>query len=223
MSARHPDGEDAAYLRWHGLDHLPEQYRLAGLRHGARWVSTPTCRAARLVSAPRFDAVDHLVQYLFADPVDAALDGFFSLGKALHDAGRMPVRLPSVELGGYRFAGATASPDALVGASVLPWRPARGIELLVEAGTPIQPRQTLVEVEGVAGCWSYDGSGSLHPRLTPTDGLLLTVLYLDDEPITVADRLRSTLTERWRSPAVTPLLAAPFVPVVPFTWDAALP
>ena len=134
MSARHPEGDDEAYLRWHGLDHLPEQYRLAGLRHGVRWVSTPACRAARLASAPRFDAVDHVVQYLFADPIDEALDAFFSLGKALHEAGQMPVRLPSVELGGYRFAASASSTEELVSAAVLPWRPARGCR--TRAATP---------------------------------------------------------------------------------------
>lgn len=92
-----------------------------------------------------------------------------------------------------------------------------------EAGTSTEPLQTLVEVEGVSGGWSYAGSGSLHRRLAPTDGLQLTVLHLDDEPVAVAERLRVPLTERWRSPTVTSLLAAPFVPVVPFAWDAALP
>ncbi len=223
MSARHPDGHDEAYLRWHGLDHLPEQYRLAGLRHGARWVSTPACRAVRLASAPRFDAVDHVVQYLFADPVDVGLDGFFSLGKALHDVGRMPIRLPPVEVGGYRFAARASSADALVGAAVLPWRPAEGIELLIEAGTSDEDVDALVDVDGVAGCWAFDGSDSLHPRLTPTDGLSMILLYLDDDPVAVTERLRGVLAERWRSPAVTPLLAAPLVSVAPFAWDAALP
>ena len=38
MSSRHPDGLDADYLRWHMLDHLPEQVpRLNGLRLGQRW------------------------------------------------------------------------------------------------------------------------------------------------------------------------------------------
>ena len=28
LSARSPDGDDAAYIEWHSLDHLPEQYSL---------------------------------------------------------------------------------------------------------------------------------------------------------------------------------------------------
>jgi hypothetical protein len=40
MSAREPDGRDADYIAWHSLDHRPEQYRLAGIRHSIRVVST---------------------------------------------------------------------------------------------------------------------------------------------------------------------------------------
>ena len=29
MSARHPEGRDADFLKWHSLDHRPEQHRLA--------------------------------------------------------------------------------------------------------------------------------------------------------------------------------------------------
>jgi hypothetical protein len=223
LSARSPAGEDAAYLAWHGLDHRPEQHRLAGLSHGDRWVSTPACRAARQASEARFDAMDHLVQYLVEDPLDATLDAFFSLGRALHDAGRMPLRLPPVELGGYRFTEAIAAPRALVGAAVLPWRPNRGIELMVEHGISAEPLGDLCEVEGVSGVWSYAGTDAMHPRLAPTEGLRLHVLYLDDDPVAVADRLRDPFARRWADDAVAPLLAAPMVTVVPFAWDRALP
>ena len=36
-----PTGRDAEYLRWHTLDHRPEQHRLAGVRASLRLVSTP--------------------------------------------------------------------------------------------------------------------------------------------------------------------------------------
>ena len=32
-------GDDAAYLRWHLLDHQPEQYSIPGMRLGTRWRS----------------------------------------------------------------------------------------------------------------------------------------------------------------------------------------
>ena len=76
LSARHPEGDDAAYLAWHALDHRPEQHRLAGLRGSARFVSTPACRGARAASSERYDAVDHAMVYLFAGATD--LGPFFA-------------------------------------------------------------------------------------------------------------------------------------------------
>ncbi len=222
MSARSPEGDDAAYLEWHGLDHLPEQHRIRGLRAGTRWVSTPACRDARAASAARLDAVDHVVCYLFADPLDEALETFFSLGAELRRAGRMPRRLPAVELGGYERTGAVAAPRARVGADVLPWRPSRGVYVLVEHGEPA-PVDALVDVAGVAGAWTFAGTDALHDRLAPTAGSHLALLYLDDEPTEVAGRLAPVLSARWRTTEAHPLLAAPFVTVVPWRWEAALP
>ncbi len=242
MSARSPEGLDAAYLEWHGLDHLPEQYRITGMRSGARWVSTPACRAARAAGVGHYDAVDHVVCYLFAEPLDSALDTFFALGADLRAVGRMPVRLPPVELAGYELVAKSASPRALVGADVLPWRPCRGVYLLLEqsptddlATTRPQKRGpfvarsggevvgALADVPGVAGVWSYEGTGSLHPRLTGTDGLRLSIAFLDDHPPTMASRLDDVLADRWADGSVVPLLATPLVTVVPWAWDAHLP
>ena len=36
MARRHPDGTDAEYLRWHTLDHRPEQHRLTAVRASLR-------------------------------------------------------------------------------------------------------------------------------------------------------------------------------------------
>lgn len=126
MSARSPEGLDADYLEWHGLDHHPEQYGIDSIRLGQRWVSTASCRAVRAAEHGRFDAVDHVMQYLFADPVEPGLEEFFQLGADLHSIGRMPLRLPQVELGGYELVERYASPRVLVRDKVLPWRPARG-------------------------------------------------------------------------------------------------
>ncbi|MEO7428757.1 MAG: hypothetical protein ABIY48_05165 [Acidimicrobiales bacterium] len=222
MSARSPDGDDARYLEWHGLDHLPEQHRIAGVRAGTRWVSTPACRAARAASEGPFDEVDHVVAYLFAEPVTASLDTFFALGADLRHAGRMPVRLPPVELGGYELADKAAAPRALAGADVLPWRPARGAYLLLERG-PLTPATSLATVPGVAGLWSFVGTGSLHDRLAATLGRCLTICYLDADPVATAELIREELAGRWATSEVVPMLAAPFVSVVPWAWDRALP
>src|SRR5215217_2900721 len=89
MAARHPDGADAEYLRWHTLDHRPEQHRLSAVRASLRLVSTPACRTA---SHDRFDPVDHVMSYFFSEL--ARLDGFLTLATALADAGRMRQLVP---------------------------------------------------------------------------------------------------------------------------------
>src|SRR5579863_1016536 len=106
LSAREPDGRDAEYIEWHSLDHRPEQHRLAGLRNSLRLVSTPECRAARAASVDRYDAVDHVMTYLFSDP--GALSPFTDLGAALAQGGRMPLRLPTVDFMTANLAGKVA-------------------------------------------------------------------------------------------------------------------
>src|ERR1700744_1278651 len=74
MATRHPDGTDAEYLRWHTLDHRPEQHRLAPVRAALCLVSPPECRRARAAGSDRFAAVDHVMSYFFRDT--AGLDSF---------------------------------------------------------------------------------------------------------------------------------------------------
>ena len=149
MSARHPEGRDVDYLRWHFFDHRPEQYRLDTIRGSLRLVSTPECRAARAASDERFDATDHVMNYFFSDP--SGLKPFHDLGRELGKVGRIPELLPSVERGVYAFDGRVAAPDAKVGADVLPWWPSTGVYLLIEQGTA--SAAPLVDVDGVAGAW----------------------------------------------------------------------
>jgi hypothetical protein len=212
MSEREPAGRDAAYLAWHSLDHRPEQYRVAGLRHSLRLVSTPACRAARAASTPRYDAVDHVMTYFFAD--GAARDQFKALSDAL-GGGRRPFRLPSVAAGYFTVAGMAANPRAVAGADVIPWRPARGVYLLVEqgAGSPAE----LAQVPGVAGVWWHQaetGSGVADTQLT--------YCFLEDDPLEACARLQGPLEQRWQG-ATVPLLAAPFYTLVPYEWERYLP
>ena len=228
MSSRHPQGLDADYLRWHVTDHLPEQYRLVGLRLGQRWVSTPACRAARAASVAPFDQVDHVVQYLFAEPVDDALDRFFPLGTALREIGRMPMQLPRVQVGGWDLVATTAAGRVLVGGAVMPWYPCSGVYLLVERAAGPEPARPgtpdeLMAVPGVAGAWTYAGTEPRHPRLASTAGLAMTVCYLDRSPTDVAADLAPVLGDRWSDGSRTPLLAAPFEMVVADGWDRHLP
>jgi hypothetical protein len=207
MSARHPEGRDVDYLRWHFFDHRPEQYRLDTIRGSLRLVSTPECRAARAASDARFDATDHVMNYFFSDP--SGLQPFHDLGRALGKVGRVPELLPSVERGVYAFAGRVADPDAKVGADVLPWWPASGVYLLIEQGTT--PAAQLVDVDGVAGAWWAPTAVEVPEAFTTARrGDQLTYLFLDDDPVAVASRLQPVLERRWADTEVVGLFAAPF-------------
>lgn len=219
MSERDASGRDEEYLAWHGLDHRPEQYRLAALRGSLRLVSTPECRATRAAEAAPYDRVDHVMTYLFSDP--AGLEPFLALGGALGAGGRMPLRLPSVVMAVYDLAGKAAAPRVLVGADALPWRPARGVYLLIETGT--EPPDEVVGVAGVAGAWWFAGTVAPAPWRTDATGTQITYFYLDEDPVGVARALRPALEKRWAGGRVAPLLAAPFHTVAPFEWGRYLP
>jgi hypothetical protein len=207
MSARHPEGRDVDYLRWHFLDHRPEQYRLDTIRASLRLVSTPECRAARAASDQRFDATDHVMNYFFSDA--SGLKPFHDLGRELGRVGRIPELLPSVERGVYRFDGRAAAASAKVGADVLPWWPASGVYLLIEHGT--SSAAPLVDVDGVAGAWWGATAVDVPERYsTAQAGDQLAYLFLADDPVEVAARLRPTLEQRWAGGGVTGLFAAPF-------------
>jgi hypothetical protein len=219
MAARHPDGADAAYLEWHTLDHRPEQYRLAALRSSLRLVSTPACRAARAAAHDRFDPIDHVMTYFFADATDLA--GFTALSAALHAAGRVPEVLPPVERGVYAVREIRAAPRHRIGADVLPWWPATGAYVIVEQANGSAPDAP--EVPGVAGTWSAVATAADPAVSTAAPGQRITYCFLDDDPVVAAERLRPVLERRWRDAGVTPLLAAPFHAVVPREWDRYLP
>jgi hypothetical protein len=219
MSARELEGRDAEYLEWHSLDHRPEQYRVAGLRHSLRLVSTPECRAQRAVSEARYEATDHVMIYFWTN--EDALGPFGALSDAL-TGNRRGVSLPSVGFGTFQLAGKVAVPRVAVGADVLPWRPALGAYLLIEQGEAAPPG-TVVDVDGIAGAWWHGGMVTETPFTIDSRGLQFTIFFLDDEPVEVADRMRGPLEERWSPGDIVPLLAAPFHLVVPFAWDRYLP
>jgi hypothetical protein len=218
LSAREQKGRDADYLQWHSLDHRPEQYRISGLRHSMRLVSTPACRAARAFSDARYSPVDHVMTYFFA--AGASFGQFRALSDALVGE-RRPFRLPSVDSNYFSLAGKVAARRALTGADVIPWRPARGVYLLIEQG--LASPASLIEMSGVAGIWWHQGGKSPAPGFSDAGGTQLSYCYLDEDPVEVAERLRAPLAERWKSGAVVPLLAAPFYTLVPFEWTRYLP
>jgi hypothetical protein len=219
MATRHPNGHDAEYLRWHTLDHRPEQHRLSAIRASLRLVSTPACRAERAFSAGEFDAVDHVMTYFFTD-IDG-LQAFNELSSALGGADRKVALLPHVERGVYDVAHRVAAARIKIGADVLPWWPARGMYLLLEQG--YTPPADLPDVDGVAGVWSATARDVDRSLATAPAGQHITYCFLDDEPAAVAARLRPVLETRWAGGNVEPQFAAPFHLVVPHEWDRYVP
>ncbi|TFV59787.1 hypothetical protein E4P42_07845 [Mycobacterium sp. PS03-16] len=223
MARKHPDGRDAEYLRWHTLDHRPEQHRLPGVRASVRLVSTPQCRAARLAAASgpdaRFDDIDHVMTYFFTDRT--GLRAFNDLSTALGDGGRKLPLLPPVQRGVYTVMTKTAAPRVKVGSDVLPWWPFRGVVLLLE--TAGDAPTGLTDVDGVAGVWSATSHRVDASLASAGEGQVLTYCFTDDDPARVAGRLAPLLARRWAAGDAQPLLAAPFHPVVPHEWDRYVP
>jgi hypothetical protein len=219
MARRHPEGADADYLRWHTLDHRPEQHRLSEVRASLRLVSTPACRSARPSNDDRYDAIDHVMTYFFSDP--SGLGGFLTLSKALGAAGRKLPLLPPVERGVYDVEHKAAAPRVKVGADVLPWWPVRGVYLLLERGAT--PVDAMLDVDGVVGVWQA-ATAAVDPKMASAQvGQSITYCFLDDDPIATAERLRPVMRARWEHGHIEPLLAAPFYPVVPHEWNRYVP
>lgn len=219
FSTREPEGRDAEYIEWHTLDHRPEQHRLPELRQSLRLVSTPACRAVRAADCAPYDAADHIMNYLFTGP--EGIPAFNELGRALHEAGRMPLRLPSVVQLTADLAGKSASPQAVAGADVIPWRPSVGVYLIIEQGNATPA--SLIDVAGVAGVWWYIGNKAPAPYDTDARNLQISYCYLDKDPVEVAQALKPAMLSRWKSEGITGLLAAPFYCIVPYEWERHLP
>lgn len=219
MAIRHPDGKDAEYLRWHTLDHRPEQHRLAAVRASMRLVSTPACRSARAMSDGPLDTVDHVMTYFFTDT--AGLKDFNELSTALGNAGRKLPLLPPVERGVYEVQRKAAAPRIKLGSDVLPWLPVRGAFVLVERGSASP--NPLVEVDGVAGVWSALSLRVDASLASAEENQTITYCFLDDDPIATAQLLRPALKARWAESDIEPLFAAPFFAVVPYEWDRYVP
>jgi hypothetical protein len=227
----HAEGvDDDTYLRWHLLDHQPEQHALPGLRHSTRWRADDACLAARLVADDHLAAVRHAVAYLMGDPVDETLRAFLALAARLRQQDRMPYRAPSLLLGAMELVRAGAAPSAVVSDAAVPFRAHRGVVLIVEAavaGADVgeweawvdgEHLDALLAVDGVAGAYRFRttdlaGVGDAQaeryaPFWNPGDRAL-TVVFCDDDPVATIGRAEPAIRRRWAADAVVPELAAP--------------
>jgi hypothetical protein len=216
--------EHHAYNEWHQLDHMPEQYPLAGMAFGQRWVSTPACRAARAVDGPLLSAVHYVTLYLMTEPVEQTLEEFMALGRHLRDVGRFHEHRRALLSGPFAVSAVRAAPRVLISAEAVPYRPNRGayivVEDLPELGAPPRAEADidgLLAIPGVAGVWSFaagpDGDGPWHPGRRR-----VTVCFLDKEAMGVAGPV-GQLVRGWSSAPGSVVHAGPLETVTPWQWD----
>jgi hypothetical protein len=217
--------EHRAYNEWHMLDHLPEQYTLAGVAWGERWVSTPACRQARRVSGPLLDAAHYLTMYLLAPPVDTSLDEFGRLGRELRERDRFHQHRRPHLTGAHDIVGSAAAERVLVSPDAVPYRPHLGLHVRVDhdAGGTGQAWLTgdhlpaLVDVPGVAGGWVFRRRPGQADERFPDPPALVTVTWLDGPPLDVA----AAIGELPAPPdgALGPVFEGPFERIEVSRWD----
>jgi hypothetical protein len=235
LSHRSTTGDDRPYLDWHQLDHMPEQYQLPGMVVGQRWASTPACRAARAAAIDDWSLVDHVVCYMMGNPVDETIDEFLTLGRHLAELGRFSQTLPPHYRGALRLLEAQAAPRALIGAEVVPFRPHRGVYLIVEELTEstdqdafiqrmhIEVLPDLVSVPGVAGAWTFATTPSIRRPAFTKGPYRMTLCYLDEDPATVGERLAPVLEKAWSGAPARLVLAAPYESMMIWDWNRFAP
>ena len=230
LTATAPPDDDGSYLHWHLLDHMPEQYQLPGIVHGLRWIADGDYVGHRLAAHGSLGEVGNAVHYLVSDPVEETFDDFVALGRTLRDNGRFPITRPSLQVAGLRLLQWQSAPHALISAEVVPFRPHRGILLIVEQPTEgrsddwlqwlhAEHYPALLAAPGTAGAWTFGSTTAWQmPRDWRTNHQYITVVYLDDDPLTVTDALAPLIEERWRSAAVRPVFAGPLRTMI--SWEA---
>lgn len=225
-----PPDDDGSYLRWHLLDHMVEQYQLPGIQLALRYIADGAYLDGRIVAGGHLEPVGNVVNYLVGDPVQQTHDDFMELGRRLRENGRFPETRPSLQLRMPALLRWYAAPTALISAEVVPFRPHRGIVLIVEEPTRADVSSWLqwlhtnhypavLSTPGVAGAWMYGSTTTwdLQPA-TQGDPQYTTVIYLDEDPLTTVRALAPVVHERWRSDAVRPLFAGPLRSMI--EWEA---
>ncbi|HVS67014.1 MAG TPA: hypothetical protein VHE56_00570 [Mycobacteriales bacterium] len=224
-----PADDDGSYLRWHLLDHMPEQYSIPGIALGLRWIADGDYPKHQLVGDGELTEVGNAVCYLMSEPVQETYDAFMDLGPALRDAGRFPETRRSLQTRLLGLDSAQTAPAALVSAEVVPFRPHRGVVLIVEASNDDatawhdwlagEAGTAMLDVPGVAGIWSFHTNETWKLRTTcegpPQRN---TVIFLDADPLETTASLTPMIERRWSSRAVRPMFAGPLRTMI--DWEA---
>jgi hypothetical protein len=220
--------EHHSYNEWHQLDHMPEQYPLAGMAFGQRWVSTPACRAARAVDGALLAPVHYVTLYLMTEPIEATLEAFHALGGELRAVGRFHQHRRALVSGPFDVESTAAAPRVLVSAEAVAYRPNRGAYVVVEdRAPPPEPGPVattdgavideLIEAPGVAGVWTFVSDD--ERRLSWRPGRRrITVCFLDEDPLETAGLL-GEIVRRRDSGSDAVVQAGPLEAITPWRWD----
>jgi hypothetical protein len=226
--------EHRSYNEWHMLDHMPEQYPIEGVAYGQRWVRTPALRDQSTVAdGSPLAAIHYLTLYLMTEPVDRTLHEFRALGGDLRAMGRFHQQRTSHLSGPLRVVGNDAARRVLVSAEAIPYRPHRGVHVIVERverhdDEYLQWWHThhapaLCALDGVAGVWQLATSPQLREAGWSTGNRRIAIVWLDGDVATTSanvhrvDRTRRERTER-DGISVTEL-AGGFETITPWEWD----
>jgi hypothetical protein len=224
--------EHRAYNEWHQLDHMPEQFPLDGVAYGQRWVSTPACTALRVASDEPLDATHYMTLYLMTDPVDRTLHEFYDLGGRLRSLGRFHRHRRAHLSGPFTVLDTAAAPRVLVSAEAVPYRPNRGVYVVVEDTVDraqldahtrwlhAEHHRALLDVPGVAGVWSFATGAAFRDHPWDTGDRRVTVMWLDDDPLAVAPKLHDVdAPRRAGNDATHVAFAGPLETIVPWHWE----
>ncbi|NHF62171.1 hypothetical protein [Microcella pacifica] len=228
-----------AYNEWHQLDHRPENLALPGVAWGDRWARRGDCAENSRAQGPLVD-VDYMAMYWFRPPVSDAVAAWDALGEASFQWGRGPL-IPGVEramLAFFRPVKGYAAPRALVSSDVLPYRPNKGLHVRVthfdephslDAHDVFQREDRelipdMLELDGVAGAWTFSFSHSQRHSSLPLNGddayrpgsIRIRLAYLDDEPVAVAAEIERLQREMGESPVERELLSSAVTTIIPW-------
>jgi hypothetical protein len=189
-----------AYNAWHQLDHLPEQFTIEGITFGQRWVRSPRCRDAEAATSELLDPFHYMTLYLMRD--DACLPEFFDLAKRLHGVDRFFAARKALLSGPFEVVGRWAAPRVAVSGGAVPFRPSRGVYVVVG---PAVDGAAMVDHPGVAGAWQFADADA---------GRTVTVAFVDGDLWQAATSIESSYTG-----GAAPEWAGPLERVDAFRWD----
>ena len=153
----------------------------------------------RGVGEPLLETFHYMTLYLLRD--ESVISPFFDLAKELHGKDRFFRQRKAVLSGPFEVEGRWAAPRVLVSPEAVPFRPSRGLYVVVG---PVLETSALLEQPGVAGVWQFGGEGR-H----------VTVAFVDGDLWEVADALGTPA--RKSGDAVE--WAGPLEPVDASGWD----